>query len=213
MPLALLLLPKAPVSRSLRERGGFAACSSPPGFGRRPSHFHLLAQMKVTKAKCLKPIWPVDVAANWRGCWATEKIGSFPLGPFAAARLHRRCCVAERGADSAFKGEELECSVEAELERFVKAKTFEYSSNPNRRAQLNRSARWSERQQRPVMPRSGERVREEMIRSPRWHSNRASLLPRQRAKSYLALCFGYFHLSQQMKVTRPPAETRRALYV
>jgi hypothetical protein len=30
-------------------------------------------------------IWPVDVAANWRGCCATEVIGSLPLG------LVRRC--------------------------------------------------------------------------------------------------------------------------
>jgi hypothetical protein len=58
-----------------------------------------------------------------------------------------------------------------------------------------------------VMPRSGERVHEVTIRSSRTPNNRANLQPRQRAKSYSALCFGYFHLSQQMKVTRPPAET------
>jgi hypothetical protein len=187
----------------LEERAWVSACSSPPGFGRRPSYFHLLAQMKVTKAKCLNTIWLVDVAANWCGCWATEETVAFPLGPFAAARLHRRRCVAKLGVGSAIKGEELECSVEA--------RTLRYSSNPNRWAQLDRSARWVAREQRPVKPPSGERVREETVRSPRWSNNRASFEPRQRAKSYLALCFGYFHLCQQMKVTRLPAETRRAV--
>jgi len=42
-----------------------------------------------TKAKCLNTICLADVARNWRGCWETEVIGSFPLGPFAATRLHR----------------------------------------------------------------------------------------------------------------------------
>ena len=31
----------------------FAACSSPPDFARLATYFHLLAQMKVGKAKCL----------------------------------------------------------------------------------------------------------------------------------------------------------------
>jgi hypothetical protein len=200
MALALLLL----------TRRGPAPCSSPPGFGRRPSYFHLLAQMKETKAKCLNTIWLVDVAANWRGCWATEEIGSLPLGPFAAARLHRPCWGAERGAGLAIKNKEFECSVEARLERSVKTKILEYSANPNRGVQVNRSARWNARQQRPVKPPGGERPREETEQSSRWSNYRASFEPRQRAKSYLALCFGYFHLCQQMKVTRPPAETRRA---
>ncbi len=50
---------------SLRGRAGFGLrpelvplrdrARSRPGM---PSHFHLLAQMKVTKAKCLNTIWP-----------------------------------------------------------------------------------------------------------------------------------------------------------
>ncbi len=69
----------------------FCLCEAAPDFARRPGNFHLLAQMKVTKAKGLN-------THLCRSAWlhtcrgfgeAPQSIGSFPRRPFVASRLHR----------------------------------------------------------------------------------------------------------------------------
>ena len=153
-------------------------CRVPP---RRAGNFHLLAQMKVTKAKCLN----TDLARHLFGKSSrlgfTERFAPFPRG------------LARRGAASYFLG--------LEFTSFDR----EYFGSSGPAEQIIRAVPSSQ----PLLPAyevaTRRRVREVTVRCatvpqrPLQFAAKHSVQIRVRA-----LCFGDFHLGQQMKVTRPP---------
>ena len=184
---------------------------------RRPGNFHLLAQMKVTKAKGLN----TDLCRG-RGCI---------LSRFVRHRIPSACFLADPSSLRDFIGRK------ALVRREVDA--------DHRRVQVSGVARYQVRSIRDTVltvvhsaaefARSGARSATECARSRAHSSDRSRFEPPERdaakAASHAkrkrfsplgrsesraltqqmsgqmciqALCFGDFHLCQQMKVTRPP---------
>ena len=148
---------------------------------RRAGNFHLLAQMKVTKAKCPKTDLAKHLFGKSSRLGVTERFAPFPRG------------LARRFAASYFLGFEFASGERENLRSSGSAEPCaQAASTRHRRLTAYEVA-------------TRQRVREETVRCaavrhrPRQLAAKHSLQIRVQA-----LCFGDFHLGQQMKVTRPP---------
>ena len=153
-------------------------CRVPP---RRAGNFHLLAQMKVTKAKCLNTDLGRRLFGKSSRLGGTERIAPFPRG------------LARRGAASHFLRLEV---APFENENFV-------LSGPTE--QIIRAVP-SCRRRLPVYDvATRRRVGEETVRCATLRQRPLQFSAKHSNQIRVqALCFGDFHLGQQMKVTRPP---------
>jgi hypothetical protein len=76
------LLAAAELYRLLLAGAGCGCClQQPAGFRPAAESLSFAGSNESNQSKEPNTIWLVDVARNWRGCCATEVIGSFPLGP------------------------------------------------------------------------------------------------------------------------------------
>ena len=153
---------------------------------RRPGNFHLLAQMKVTKAKGLN-----THLCRERGCI---------LSRFVSHRIPSARCLADPSSLRDFIG--------------PKALLIDWRPSIDRRGRLVQLG--PRAQSKALLAARSENEPLEKRRGTRHQSKRKPSEPRGRPESRAltqqtsgqigiqALCFGDFHLCQQMKVTRPP---------
>ena len=153
-----------------------------------PLRDHLLAQMKVTKAKCLNTHLARHLWSKSSRFTETERAEAFPLGVDSPLRgvaiLAARIRFAQqRGLRSS---DQTACSrIESPADRLKRS-----ADRTDFRSMTSRSDEGSGRKRA----------------DDHGASKRASgLQPSAPHKCvFQALCFGDFHLGQQMKVTRPP---------
>jgi len=163
-----------------------AACSAAPDSARRAGNFHLLAQMKVTKAKGLN-----THLCRERGCI---------LSRFVSHRIPSARCLADPSSLRDFIG--------------PKALLIDWRPSIDRRGRLVQLG--PRAQSKALLAARSENEPLEKGPGTRHQSKRKPSEPRGRPESRAltqqtsgqigiqALCFGDFHLCQQMKVTRPP---------
>ena len=166
---------------------------------RRPGNFHLLAQMKVTKAKCLNTHLAKQLLGKSSRFTGTERAEAFPLG------------VARRFAALYSWWLEI-AAVDSEQSRpsAIRSSAFKRTARPPR----SLSNRWMDERLPASEVAKRRRVREETGRWPRFRKGRSSLQPSTSHECvFQALCFGDFHLGSQMKVTRPPRRNPAPLKV
>jgi len=182
--------------------GGTVAQASSRVPARRPGNFHLLAQMKVTKAKGLKTTfvqsaWPVTDAL-FAAPWSSTRFLLDPssLRDFmdrkALGRAQRQSAIESRAAPSRkaqdFASREGVHALFAQLLHQESSQPSEANSN---------------RQDYEAAKRRAHAKRK---RFGSLGLRKSGALTQQTFGQMCveALCFGDFHLGQQMKVTRPP---------
>ena len=171
---------------------------------RRPGNFHLLAQMKVTKAKCLNTHLAKHLWGKSSRFTTTARAEPLPLGVGSPLRglvfLAVRICSARRRG-LLVRG------------RLHAAPLDAAAPSPRAAPQARGSParlRLKPRQHikgdfRPMKSRSDEGSRRNGTDDRGAPKKASGLQPSALHKCvFQAVCFGDFHLGQQMKVTRPP---------
>jgi len=183
---------------------GMVAQASSRVPARRPGNFHLLAQMKVTKAKCLNTHLAKHLLSKSSRFTTTERTEMFPLGVGSPLRgfviLAARICLARRRG-LLVRGRLNAAPLDAAA---PSPRTAPQARGTRARLRLKLSQHITG-DFRPMKSRSDEASRRKRP-DDRGAPKRASgLQPYALHKCvFQALCFGDFHLGQQMKVTRPP---------
>ena len=202
--------------------GFFAACSAAPDSARRAGNFHLLAQMKVTKAKGLNThLCGEDGGFTDALFEAPRGSAGFLPDPSSlcdfigrkAPMAHGSCSCDRRGR--LLRLDETRDTAES-LDRVGSPVESCHSTDPAARPRWAAQVSW-------VTPARVLEVNRSQFEPPeirrreaashakrKWFSSRGlrqsgALTQQMSGRMCIqALCFGDFHLCQQMKVTRPP---------